>query len=60
MLDKLSNFLFYFLVLFLIGWFVFFPIAYLTQIKINDDLREQILLNNYLPNFEKERLLGDN
>lgn len=57
MLDKLSDIFMYILIIICVFWFTFFPIAYCIQIKLNDELRQEILLNEYLPNFEKERLL---
>lgn len=54
---KLHNFLINVLLIAILFWSIFWPVSYFVQRNINNDLREAIETNKYLPNYEKEKLL---
>lgn len=40
-------------------WSVFWPVAYIVSENINSNLEEKIKTSEYLPQKEKEKILGE-
>lgn len=55
---KFHNFLVDLALVAVLFWSVFWPVSYFVQRNINNDLRIKIESSEYLPNYEKQKLLN--